>query len=613
MTRPLTLADWQAAYRDGADPAPLLRALRSRMAARGAPIYLHVAAEQALESQLVALQALAAQYPNRAALLAERPLWGVPFAIKDNIDVAGAPTTAACPAFSHVAERHATVVQRLLAAGAVWLAKTNLDQFATGLVGTRSPYGAPSSTWSAAHVSGGSSSGSAVAVSLGDVPFALGTDTAGSGRVPAGFNHIVGLKPTPGRSSTTGVLPACRTLDCVSIFALTVGDAGTVLAAMEGADPEDAYSGRPPGPARWQPRLRIGVPSELPPGVHPDVAAAFVRAQSSLRGAGHTLVNFDFQPLAEVADLLYQGPWVAERHLVVRDLLVRDPQAMDPAVRQVIASAERYSADDTFEAQYRLQALSRRAQALWASMDVMLVPTAPRHPTHADLQADPIGANSALGQFTNFVNLLGWCALAVPAAVSPASLPLGVTFIAPGDHDAALVEFGRQWQSQSAQTLGATGRRFVDVAPARRPASQAVLPLAVVGAHLSGLPLNHQLTALGATLRRATRTAPHYRFFALPGTTPPKPGLQRIAGAGHTIALEVWDVPMTGVGAFLAGIPAPLGLGTLELEDGTAVHGFLCEAHALEGALDISHHGGWRAYLASLSSPSAPTAPTAGA
>lgn len=600
MDRLLTLADWHAAYRDGAEPAALLHPLRARLAARGAPVYLHVADEATLQAQIGRLQAQAALHPSRAALLKAWPLWGVPFVIKDNIDVAGAPTTAACPAWRHIAEHHATVVQRLLAAGAVWLAKSNLDQFATGLVGTRSPYGAPSSAWSADHVSGGSSSGSAVAVAVGDVPFALGTDTAGSGRIPAGFNHIVGLKPTPGRSPTTGVLPACRTLDVVSVFALTVDDAAAVLAVMEGPDPADAYSGTPPGPARWQPRLRIGVPAALPPGVDADMAACFEAAQATLRAQGHTLQTFDFSPLAEVAALLYQGPWVAERHLVVQDLLARDPAALDPAVRQVIQAAERFSADDAFAGQYRLRALAQQAAALWQGPDVLLLPTAPHHPTHTELAADPLGANSALGVFTNFVNLLGWCALAVPAAVSPTGLPLGLTFVAPGGHDAALARFGRQWQAFAAQPMGATGRPYVETAPLQQPAAQPTLPIAAVGAHLSGLPLNGQLTELGATLREATHTAPHYRLYALPGTTPPKPGLQRVRSDGTAIALEVWDVPMHQVGRFLAGIPAPLGLGNVELADGRVVHGFLCEGHALLGAVDISHHGGWRAYLSKL-------------
>lgn len=598
---PLTIADWRAAYAAGADPAVMLAGLRERLSAQGAPVYLHVADGQALAGQLQRLQAQAADHPDRAALLAAHPLWGVPFAAKDNIDIAGAPTTAACPAFARTAVRHAGVVQRLLDAGAVWLAKTNLDQFATGLVGTRSPYGAPSSAWSAAHVSGGSSSGSAVAVARGELPFALGTDTAGSGRIPAGFNHIVGLKPTPGRVGTSGVLPACRSLDCVSVFALTVEDAASVLAVLEGPDPDDAYSRFEPGPAAWPEALRIGVPAALPPGVDADAAAAYETALARLRAAGHRLVPFDFAPLAQIAALLYQGPWVAERHLVVRELLARAPEALDPSVRRIVQGAEALSADDAFAGQYRLRELAGPAQALWQGLDLIAVPTAPHHPTHAELAADPIGANAALGAFTNFVNLLGWCALALPAEVAASGLPQGLTFIAPGGHDAALARFGRRWQALAAQPLGVTGRAWAPQPPAAWPQAAATLPLAVVGAHLSGLPLNPQLTALGATLREATTTAPAYRLFALPGTVPPKPGLLRVAEGGAAIALEVWDLPRTAVGDFLAQIPAPLGLGSVELADGRRVHGFLCEAHALAGAEDISHHGGWRAWLAQRS------------
>ena len=604
MDTPLTLSDWQAAYRDGAQPSALLSPLRARLAERGAPVYLHVASEAALATQLQRLTVLAADTPDFDRLLAAYPLWGVPFVVKDNIDVAGAPTSAACPAFTSTPERHASVVQRLLDAGAVWLAKTNLDQFATGLVGTRSPHGAPSSAWSARHISGGSSSGSAVAVASGDVPFALGTDTAGSGRVPAGFNHIVGLKPTPGRVGTSGILPACRSLDCASIFALTVDDATRVLAVIEGDDAADAYSHFRPGPAAWPKALRVAVPAALPASVRPEVAAAFEAATAAVQRLGHTVLRVDIDVLQQVAALLYDGPWVAERHLVVRELLARDPQALDPAVRQVIARARHFDADDVFAAQYRLRALAREANAMWNGADVLMLPTAPWHPTHAEVAADPVGVNSAMGVFTNFVNLLGWCALALPASVSADGLPQGVTFIAPGGHDAALAHFGRVWQADAAQTLGATGRQangpYAHAAPGSQPAAQPTLALAVVGAHLSGLPLNHQLTALGATLAETTHTDPHYRLFALPGTTPHKPGLLRVGDGGSAIAVEVWAMPKHAVGALLAQIPPPLGLGTLRLHDGRAVHGFLCEPWALEGAEDVSRFGGWRAYLASL-------------
>ena len=603
MPNLLTLDDWQAAYRAGASARALLVARRERLAAHGRPIYLHVVSSTQLDAQLDALHARAARYADLTERHRQLPLWGVPFVVKDNIDVAGLPTTAGCPAFAFTAERDATLVQRLLDAGAICLGKTNLDQFATGLVGTRSPYGAPASAWSAAHVSGGSSSGSAVAVACGDVPFSIGTDTAGSGRVPAGFNHVVGLKPTAGRVGMTGVLPACRTLDCPSVFALQVRDAGAVLAVIEGRDAADDFSRFKPGPARFPAALRIGVPAPpWPDSVRADVVHAHEAAAAALRAQGHAIVPMNFSVLHAVADLLYAGPWLAERHLVLRDLLDRDPQAIDPVVRDVVSPAARMSADDAFAARYRLQALARQATDLMRGCDVLLVPTAPYHPTFAQVAADPLGANGGLGLYTNFVNLLGWCALALPAAVSPAGLPLGITFIAPGGCDAALGRLGADWQALAAQPLGATGRPWepptAESLP--QPASEPVLPIAVVGAHLSGLPLNRQLTDLGAMLIEAAQTASEYRLYALPGTTPRKPGLLRVAEGGVSIALELWAVPMQHVGTFLAGIPAPLGLGTLTLADGRAVHGFICEPAALAAAQDVSRFGGWRAYLASL-------------
>jgi allophanate hydrolase len=481
----------------------------------------------------------------------------------------------------------------------------NLDQFATGLVGARSPYGRPASAFDAQRVSGGSSSGSAVAVARAEVPFSLGTDTAGSGRVPAGFNNLVGLKPTPGRVSTSGVVPACRTLDCVSVFALTVEDAATVLALIEGPDAQDAYSTFAPGPARLPARpLRLGVPQV--PELDGEYAAAWPQALARARALGHEIVPIDFAPLHAVADLLYSGPWVAERHAVVQALLESTPEALDPIVRQVIEGALGRTATDTFRAQYMLREAQRDAAALWRGppagqgVDLLMVPTAPGHPGFAALEADPIGVNARLGCYTNFVNLLGWCALALPAGFTAGGLPFGATFIAPGGADAALARFGQAWQAAAAMPLGATdARRSAGAPPIRWPASAPTLPIAVVGAHLSGMPLNGQLTSRGATLREATTTAPSYRLHALPGTLPPKPGLQRVvAGEGAAIAVEVWDVPLAEVGSLLALIPAPLGLGSLTLADGRSVHGFICEGHALAGAVDITPFGGWRAYIA---------------
>jgi allophanate hydrolase len=500
------------------------------------------------------------------------------------------------------------VVERLQAAGAVWLGKANLDQFATGLVGTRSPYGQPASVFSAQHISGGSSSGSAVAVAGGGVAFSLGTDTAGSGRVPAGFNQLVGLKPTPGRVSTRGVLPACRSLDCVSIFALTANDAAHVLSVIEGADAHDSFSSFQPGPAGWaRPGLRIGIPASVVIG--PAYAGPWAEALATVQAQGHTLVPVDFTPLHDTAALLYAGPWVAERHAVVQALMNEHPSALDPVVHEVIDAARRFSATDAFRGQYRLKDLALQNAALWQQVDLLLVPTAPQHPRFDEVAADPVGSNSALGVYTNFVNLLGWSALAVPAGTTEAGLPFGITLIGPAHHDAVLVQWAAHWQAQVPLPLGGLGTLAAETPGAaallRPPAVQASLRLAVVGAHLSGMPLNSQLTERGARLLEATQTSERYHLHALPGTVPPKPGLvrSRAGSEGHAIALEVWDMPLDQVGSFLALIPPPLGLGSLELADGRWVHGFMCEGHAVHGAPDVSRFGGWRAYVASLNAP----------
>lgn len=593
--RLLTLGDWHQAYLDGASPRELLGRQAAALGQADPAVWIHRIEAGALELALRRLEAQLAAADSRAELLARLPLFGVPFAAKDNIDVAGMPTTAACPAFSYLPDASAQVVQRLVEAGAVCMGKTNLDQFATGLVGARSPYGRPASAFDARRVSGGSSSGSAVAVARAEVPFSLGTDTAGSGRVPAGFNNLVGLKPTPGRVGTSGVLPACRTLDCVSVFALTVEDAATVLAIIEGPDAQDAYSRFEPGPAQWPARLRIGIPAA--PEV--DDADAWSQALQRAEALGHRLVRVDFAPLHAVADLLYNGPWVAERHAVVQSLLETCPEAMDPTVRRVIESAIGRTATDTFKAQYALRAAQRDTAAMWRDVDALMVPTAPCHPSFAALDADPIGVNARLGRYTNFVNLLGWCALALPAGFGEQGLPFGVTFIGPAQADAAMARFGLAWQAEAALPLGATGARRPQQPPLDWPAAEPTLALAVVGAHLSGMPLNGQLLERGATLREATTTAPRYRLHALNGTVPPKPGLQRVAEGGRSIAVEVWNVPLRHIGSLLALIPAPLGLGTVELADGSSVHGFICEGHALAGATDITSHGGWRNYIAS--------------
>jgi allophanate hydrolase len=462
-----------------------------------------------------------------------------------------------------------------------------------------------------AYVSGGSSSGSASVVARGLVPFALGTDTAGSGRVPAGFNNLVGLKPTPGRLGMAGVLPACKSLDVVSVFALTVADAAEVAACIDGPDEQSSLDAMPQRPAWFTAPLRIGVPAEPVLDASLGYGPAWDAALARARSLGAELVPVDMQAFHAVAALLYDGPWVAERYAVVRDLIEARPEALDATVLQVITQARRFSAVDAFEARYQLDAQTRQLAPVWQRIDVLMLPTAPTHPTRAAVAAEPVARNSELGLYTNFVNLLGLAALAVPAGLCAVGLPFGVTFVAPGASDAALAELGSQWElaglalpTQAPVTLGANLRPagVDDFGLRRQPASAPTLAIAVVGAHLQGLPLHGQLQERGCRLLACTRSAPHYRLHALPGTVPPKPGLVRVSEGepGQAIELEVYEMPLDQVGSFLALIPPPLGLGSVELADGLWVKGFICEPAALAGAPDISVHGGWRAYLATL-------------
>lgn len=548
------------------------------------------------------LEARATQLEKRAA--ADLPLYGIPFAIKDNIDLAGRPTTAACPDFAYTPSASAAVVQRLIDAGAIAIGKTNLDQFATGLVGTRSPYGACSNAFDADYISGGSSSGSAIAVAAGLVSFSLGTDTAGSGRVPAAFNNLVGLKPTLGLVSTRGVVPACRSLDCVSIFALTVRDAQSVLDVAQGFDREDPFS-RPQAEddGGIGERFRFGVPrkSELEFFGDHEYEKLFAAALKRLEALGGERVEVDFAPFLETARLLYEGPWVAERWLVIRDLLAKKPQAVHPVTRQVIEKATGLSAADAFAASYRLKELRRQTEPVWSGIDVMVTPSAATIYTLAQVDADPIRLNSRLGYYTNFVNLLDLAGLALPAGFRPDKLPFGITLLAPAFRERALCALGERIERAHALPLGATGcaRPASDVAPALAKRTGTVRVM-VCGAHMSGLPLNRELTDRGARLVRKSKTAPRYRFFALEAFDPPRPGLLR-AEPGAAIDVEVWELPVTAFGGFVNGIPAPLGIGTVELEDGEQLRGFLCEHYATAGAREITDLGSWRAYVAQRS------------
>ena len=534
------------------------------------------------------------------------PLYGVPFAIKDNIDYAGHSTTAACPAFSFTANATATVVQRLLDAGAILIGKTNLDQFATGLVGTRSPYGACTNAFDARYISGGSSSGSALTVALNLVSFALGTDTAGSGRVPAGFGNIVGLKPTRGALSTAGVVPACRSLDCVSIFAQTADDAWNVFQVARGYDAADAYSRHSQASLHMPAAtLRCGVPraSQLEFCGDAEAARMFERGIALIERSGGTIVEIDFAPFSETAALLYQGPWVAERLAGIKDFFAAHQDDMHPVTRDITANGARYSAVDAFQAAYRLQELQQRAAAVFSAIDVMAVPTTPTIYTLEQIAADPVTLNSNLGLYTNFVNLLDLAAIAVPADMRKDGLPSGITLIGPAFSEPLLCELGYKLHRLSGVKLGATSFELPpSTGEFRDAAGDAHVTVAVVGAHLSGMPLNHQLTERGARLIGTARTAPHYRLFVLPGTTPPKPGLvQTSNGSGHAIELELWSMPVEHYGSFVAGIPAPLGIGMIALEDGRVAQGFVCAGQMAAEARDISNFGGWRSYLAGQS------------
>lgn len=591
MSESLDFAALRAAYARGADPADTVARVYERLTRRGSdPTWLHVVPR---ETSLAAARAL----KDRPRDL---PLWGLPFAIKDNIDLAGAPTTAACPAFAHTPGKSALAVEKLVAAGAIPIGKTNLDQFATGLVGVRSPYGVPANAFDARYVPGGSSSGSAVAVACGLVSFSLGTDTAGSGRVPAGFNNIVGLKPTKGLLSTTGLVPACRSLDVISIFALTVPDALDATRAAAGFDASDPYSRTCTGDLdrRAAPKsFRFGVPKAPLLEFFGDGEAARVYADAlkRLEKLGGTRIEFDYAPFKATADLLYDGPWVAERYAAIETLMRSNPDALFPTTRAVIANAAKYDAVAAFKALYRLEALRREASAVWNDIDVMALPTSGTIFTLDQLKAEPVLNNTRLGYYTNFVNLLDLSGLAVPAGMRKDGLPSGITFIGPAWADAALASLGEEFHRDTGLTLGAT-KAPLPAYPDAAAKSDRV-EIAVVGAHLSGMPLNGQLTERGGKLVRKGRTAPRYRLYALANQTPPKPGLKRV-DAGAAIEIEIWSLPVGAFGSFVALVPPPLAIGTLECEDGAWVKGFVCEPAGLDDAADITHLGGWRRYVA---------------
>lgn len=581
------------AYAAGVTVAAMVDAVHARIAAADDPgIFIHLADKADMLAQA---QKLGPFDP------VAKPLWGVPFAVKDNIDVAGMPTTAACAEYAYMPDKDATVVARLKAAGALVVGKTNLDQFATGLVGVRTPYPIPRNAVDVSLVPGGSSSGSAVATARGIVSFALGTDTAGSGRIPAGLNNIVGLKPTVGALSTAGVVPACRTLDCVSVFALTVDDAYrvfSVAAARDAADPYSCDVAVQPLAAR-PPVLSVGIPAKADLKFFGDAAMqdGFEASLAMLSRLGCRLVEIPFGDFYATANLLYEGAWVAERYAAIRDFMEANEAAMHPVTRKIIGGARSLSAADAFRGLYALQAYKAKLAPVIASVDLFCVPTAPTHYTTAGVLADPVETNSRLGTYTNFVNLLDMCGIAVPTCTRDDGLPMSVTLLAAAGLDGLVASVARDLHVASCLTLGAAGWRQPSAQPVGASAEDGTIELVVVGAHLSGMPLNGQLREAGARFCRAMRTASSYKLYELAGQATPKPGLVRVGNGGTAIEVEVWRLPADAFGHFVAAIPPPLGIGSIELDDGSTAKGFLVESVGLLGASDISSFGGWRRFL----------------
>ena len=537
------------------------------------------------------------------------PLYGIPFAIKDNIDLAGIPTTAACPAYTYTAKQTAFVVQQLINAGAIPIGKTNMDQFATGLVGTRSPkpWGPCKNAFNSDYISGGSSSGSAVAVALGLASFSLGTDTAGSGRIPAAFNNIVGVKPTRGLLSTTGVVPACRSLDCVSIFALTTDDANTVLNIAASYDPNDDYAranpydnnhrhyGIPTSP------LKIGVPKADQLSFFGDASAQqlFFDSIDKLKALDADTFEIDFSPFLDAARLLYEGPWVAERYVAIEKLIREYPEELLPEIKTIIGGGENKSAINYFKSEYQLQHYRNITRNIFSELDCIVTPTAGTIYTIEQVQSDPIKLNSNLGYYTNFMNLLDLASVAAPTGFLDNGCPFGITFVGPAMTDRKLLSIANLWQQKLGLTLGAL-EQALPANKSNQTSLSNTIPVVVCGAHLQGLPLNWQLSERGATLLEKTQTASKYRMYALPGGPPYRPGLIRDEQSGVAIDAEIWSVPKDQFGSFVANIPAPLGIGKVEIQDGRWLPGFICEAYIVKESQDISEHSSWKKYLNSL-------------
>lgn len=589
---PLTIPSLRKVYQSGATPADIIEQVFNKIDEVNDPgIFISLFDKEAV---LEDAKQLGEFDPSK-------PLWGVPFAIKDNIDAEGYETTAACPAYAYSPEKDAFLVKELKKAGALLIGKTNLDQFATGLVGVRTPYGAPLNSIDPEIVPGGSSGGSGVAVGHGIVSFSLGTDTAGSGRVPAALNNIVGLKPTLGAFSASGVVPACRSIETVSIFALTVEDAYTAFEVANSYDPDDAYARDIASRPLAQPKsdLVVGIPSQSTIKFMGDKAqeASFYDSVDVLKSQGYTIIEIDFEPFYEIANMLYYGSWVAERYTVIEDLLEKDPNAILPVTKKIITLAESRSAADAFKGFYKLKELSRIVEPELDAVDILCVPSIPTFYSVDDLENDPITPNNNFGTYTNFVNLMDMCGIAVPTPSRPDGRPGSVTLLAPKGEDALVASVGIGLESIGDRKLGATDWSYPQIQSLPERQADTII-LAVCGAHMEGLPLNKDLLSRSARFVEKVASAPDYKFYALAGGPPYRPGMVRCeAEQGVEIEMELWELPISQFGSFVQTIPSPLGIGTIKLSDGHDVKGFICEAEGVKDAEDISGLKSWRRYL----------------
>ncbi|KAB8133094.1 allophanate hydrolase [Gracilibacillus oryzae] len=512
---------------------------------------------------------------------ADAPLWGIPFAIKDNIDLKGIPTTAGCAEYAYTPAEHATVVERLITAGAIPVGKTNLDQFATGLVGTRSPYGETKNALRKDLISGGSSSGSAVSVAVGQAAFALGTDTAGSGRVPASLNNLVGFKSSVGAWPKKGVVPACESIDCVTVFADSMETALEVDEAVRGVDEKDPWSKAYAKPGKELPG-KIILPKEPIDFFGPfaeEYRKAWEKTLKQLEQLPIPITYVDYELFAATAQILYGGPWVAERWEALGDFITQHPGASFPVTEQILrsGSADEYDAAALFKAIHTLQQYKLEAWKLLENA-VLITPTNAGTWTREQVRINPIGTNSDMGRFTNHCNLLDLCAIAIPSFEAGENLPFGITIFATADKESLVCGMADLLVNEGKQT---------------EAASKDTTLVAVCGLHMRGFALEKQMKELGAKFIREDQTAAKYQFIKLP-TNPAKPGLIKQKTGGGSINIELWEMPSVGFGTFVTSIPSPLGIGKIELQDGSEVPGFICEDYAKQGAEDITHLKSWR-------------------